>query len=200
MFATHRSGQRTIIYLTDPKTNSPQAGCDYYPNSYRRSGTGQATRLFCYVLHRERFFFAPVVTIRGGELLPRHFTLTVTDESVGRFNFCDTICRHRLSPNAAPTFIGHTALRCSDFPLTPEGTSDHLRFVHRENTLVCWILNSVLKQSRPQLPTLSPHQIDAYDPERDGREDQKRIPEPTRFQFGITNLKAEIQRSDAQQR
>jgi hypothetical protein len=57
----------------------------------------------------------------SGELLPPLFTLTSgKPEAV---IFCDTI-RHARLPSRAPAFTGIPALRCPDFPLTPEGTSE----------------------------------------------------------------------------
>ncbi len=57
----------------------------------------------------------------SGELLPPLFTLTSgKPEAV---IFCDTI-RHARLPSRAPAFTGIPALRCPDFPLIPEGTSE----------------------------------------------------------------------------
>ena len=57
----------------------------------------------------------------SGELLPPLFTLTSgKPEAV---IFCDTI-RHARLPSRAPAFTGNPALRCPDFPLIPEGTSE----------------------------------------------------------------------------
>ena len=136
MFATHRSGQRTIIYLTDPKTNSPQAGCDYYPNSYRRSGTGQATRLFCYVLHRERFFFAPVVTSGAVSSYLAISPLLLSAEAKRSGLFSATLSVNESFRYPSPLVSqGNAALWCPDFPLKPAtevtNNSDHHRPVPR---------------------------------------------------------------------
>ena len=64
----------------------------------------------------------------GGGLLPRLFTLT-RDLRRGRFVFCDTFRRARLSPGAPAHFTRHAALWCSDFPLRKRLAplrSDHL--------------------------------------------------------------------------
>lgn len=63
----------------------------------------------------------PLRCLRGGELLPRHFTLTLLRRGFEeRYIFCDTF-RHSFSRKSAPVFTGHTVVRCPDFPLNAEG-------------------------------------------------------------------------------
>jgi hypothetical protein len=64
---------------------------------------------------------SPHCYLWSGELLPPLFTLTSgKPEAV---IFCDTI-RHARLPSRAPAFTGNPALRCPDFPLIPERTSE----------------------------------------------------------------------------
>ena len=63
-------------------------------------------------------FSCPLDCSRGGGLLPRLFTLTRRLLS-GRFIFCDTFRRDRLSPIPPVRSTRHAALRCPDFPLGP---------------------------------------------------------------------------------
>jgi len=63
-------------------------------------------------------FSCPLGYPRGGELLPRLFTLTrICRSKTGRSIFCDTIRRSRFSTETSPIFTGHVVLWCSDFPL-----------------------------------------------------------------------------------
>jgi len=57
---------------------------------------------------------AAAVTGRPGELLPRHFTLTIVE---WRYIFCGTGCRSSDSPELRPDVTRHHPLRSPDFPL-----------------------------------------------------------------------------------
>ena len=85
-----------------------------------------------FVLHRAGFFKPSLLPLMRGALTsPFHPYLIRSEDDLRRFIFCDTI-RHILSPKYAPTFIGHSALWCPDFPLAnaserPQIKIDNLR-------------------------------------------------------------------------
>lgn len=112
--AARRSAWLCVHLSTPPKRSSRRSEMRHTRNHRRAArfpilpctGMGLSS-LHCYLW--------------SGELLPPLFTLTSgKPEAV---IFCDTI-RHARLPSRAPAFTGNPALRCPDFPLTPEGTSE----------------------------------------------------------------------------
>lgn len=112
--ASRRSVWLCVHLSTPPKRSSRRSEMRHTRNHRRatRFPILPCTRMGLSSLH---------CYLWSGELLPPLFTLTSgKPEAV---IFCDTI-RHARLPSRAPAFTGIPALRCPDFPLIPEGTSE----------------------------------------------------------------------------
>jgi hypothetical protein len=79
--------------------------------------------LFCLAPHG--VCRAPALALRAVGSYPA-FSPLPSASRLGRFVFCDTFRRARLSPDAPACFTRHAALWCSDFPLPAFAGSDHL--------------------------------------------------------------------------
>lgn len=100
----HETLGRTIIFLTARRTCRRSASCRsrmrLIPELIRKPKfPGRAGNPFVLLCLAPRGVFPdPLSHPRGGELLPRHFTLTLLRRSSERrFIFCDTIRRSRIT-------------------------------------------------------------------------------------------------------
>ncbi len=108
------AGWRPFIYPPVSRRIPAGAGCDQYPETYRRSGTGQAARFPCSVLHRVGFALPPPLPDGAVSSYLAFSPLPGRSRAVCFLWHFPSAPHYTGRPRL---FTGRAALWCPDFPL-----------------------------------------------------------------------------------